>query len=103
MPALGQVLLDVPEGAQAQLPPDVGCILFFDHQQLSQSLNFIFHLCRRKNREQVLLKPTNLLLRIFRRSKTFQSAASPLTVQSVDGPSPPGLDLRLSISCRSPL
>lgn len=65
MPALGQVLLDVTEGAHAQPPPDVSGILFFDHQLLSQSLNFIFHLCRRKNGEQVLLKPTNLLLWVF--------------------------------------
>lgn len=62
MPALGQVLPDVAEGAQAQLPPDVSCILLFDHQHLSQRLNLIFHLCRRKNREQLLVNLTDLLL-----------------------------------------
>lgn len=65
MPALGQVLFDVTEGAHAQLPPDVSRVLFFDHEHLSQSLNFIFHLCRRKpsrqkNREHVLINPINL-------------------------------------------
>lgn len=52
MPAFGQVLFEVTEGAQAQLPPDVCCIFFFDKKHLSQSLNFILHLYHRKKQKQ---------------------------------------------------
>lgn len=44
MPAFGQVLLEVAEGAQTQLPPDVRRVLLLDQEDLPQSLDFLLHL-----------------------------------------------------------
>lgn len=61
MPAFGQVLFEVTEGAQAQLPPDVCCVFFFDKKHLPQSLDFILHLYSReiqtKNKHNSKQKP----------------------------------------------
>lgn len=54
MPAFGQVLFDVTERTQTQLPPDVCCTFLFDKKHLSQSLNFILHLCGDKTTKQLI-------------------------------------------------
>lgn len=51
LPAFGQVLFDVTERTQAQLPPDVCCIFFFGQKHLSQGLNLILHLCKAKHKK----------------------------------------------------
>lgn len=45
VPAFGQVLFEVAEGAQTQLPPNVRSVLLLDQEDLPQSLDFLLHLC----------------------------------------------------------
>lgn len=44
MPAFRQVLPEVTEGTQTQLPPDVCRILLLGQEDLPQSLDFLLHL-----------------------------------------------------------
>lgn len=109
MPAFGQVLFDVTERTQTQLPPDVRCIFFFDQKHLSQRLNFLLRLCRKRNNKNSLVTQEKTVTDAAKCAYFFclfaiycdvfwqTRAESPWKVQSVDSLSPLLLDLRASI------
>lgn len=45
VPAFSQVLFEVTEGTQTQLPPDVRGVLLLGQEDLPQRVDFLLHLC----------------------------------------------------------